>query len=167
MNPLLLESLALKHLDREGWRRVGISHPESVAAHSWGMCWLVMVLATDEIDKSKAIELAVIHDLAEARIGDITPHDGISKAEKRKRESKAITEMLADRPDLLDLWQEYEDNETPEAKFVHDMDRLDMALQARVYSSEFGVDTQEFLDSALKTIHDRDVEALIKQLATP
>ena len=164
MNPLLMETLSLKHLDREGWKRVGVDRPESVAAHSWSMCWLVMLLAPEDIDKSKAIELAIIHDLAEARVGDITPHDGVSKAEKRERETSAISSMLADRPDLLQLWHEYDEGITPEAQFVHDIDRLDMALQATYYTQNLGINTTEFLDSARKSIHHASVEALINQL---
>ena len=164
MNPLLIEALSLKHLDREGWKRVGVDRPESVAAHSWNMSLLVMLLAPEDIDKSKAIELAIIHDLAEARVGDITPHDGVSKAEKKARETSAISSMLADRPDLLQLWHEYDEGITPEAKFVHDIDRLDMALQATYYAQSLGLDTTEFLDSARKCIHHESVEALINQM---
>ena len=164
MNPLFLEALPLKHTDREGWKRVGILHPESVAAHSWGMCWLIMLLAPEDIDKAKAIELAIIHDLAEARVGDITPHDGVSKAEKRALESRAIASLLAERPNLQKLWHEYEESITPEAQFVHDIDRLDMALQASFYNRELGADTSELLESAQKSVQDPRVKALIDQL---
>ena len=83
LKQLLQEALLLKELDRSGWKRVGVENPESVAAHTWGMCWLILVLAPHEIDQLRALKLAIIHDLAEARVGDITPHDGVSKAEKK------------------------------------------------------------------------------------
>jgi putative hydrolase of HD superfamily len=41
----------------------------------------------DELDIAKCVQMAVVHDLAEATVGDITPYDGISKAEKEKLES--------------------------------------------------------------------------------
>ena len=79
MSRLLHEAFALKDIKRAGWTRIGIEQPESVAAHSWGMCWLIMALAPDNIDRPKAIQLAILHDLAEARVGDITPHDGVPR----------------------------------------------------------------------------------------
>ena len=38
------ETLALKAVDRAGWVRRGVTRPESVAAHSWGIAWLVLLL---------------------------------------------------------------------------------------------------------------------------
>ncbi|PXF23697.1 MAG: phosphohydrolase, partial [Methanobacteriota archaeon] len=67
----LLEALELKRLPRSGWLRVGVQDIESVAAHSWGAAWLVAALCPDGVDRGRALEMAVIHDLAEVRIGDI------------------------------------------------------------------------------------------------
>ena len=154
MSVLSDEVLGLKALKRAGWARVGIENPESVAAHTWGVCWLVVAYAPADIDAERALKIAVVHDLIEVRVGDITPHDGISRADKHARESEAAQLMMADRPDLLDLWEEYEANETNEAQFVHDCDKLDMALQALRYAREQGVDTSEFIASArLKITH--------------
>ena len=164
LKQLLQEALLLKELDRSGWKRVGVENPESVAAHTWGMCWLILVLAPHEIDQLRALKLAIIHDLAEARVGDITPHDGVSKSEKSRRETTAATNMLANRPDLLALWNEYNECTTPEAKFVHDVDRLDMALQAIRYGNFHNTDTSEFLVSAQKDIHDERLLALFARL---
>lgn len=158
------EVLALKHLDRAGWGRVGIEQPESVAAHTWGVCWLVLLLCPDEMDRNTALEMAVLHDLAETRVGDITPHDGVSRAEKQLRESNAIEQMLASRPDLQAIWKAYESQESAEARFVHDLDRLDMALQAVRYARDLGVDTQEFIESAAKDIDHPVVRAEINKL---
>jgi putative hydrolase of HD superfamily len=150
---LLDAVLTLKHLDRAGWKRVGISSPESVAAHTWGVAWLVLALCPEDLDGALALRLAVIHDLAEARVGDITPHDGVSREDKAALEQAAIAELCEHRPDLAALWQQYEDQQSPEARFVHDCDRLDMALQALRYARERDVDTSEFLVSARREIH--------------
>ncbi len=164
MKRLLQEALLLKELDRAGWKRVGIDGPESVAAHTWGMCWLILVLAPEDIDRSKAMYLAIIHDLAEARVGDITPHDGVPRNEKKRREATAIRDMLAGRPDLLALWEEYDAGTSPEARFVHDIDRLDMALQAVRYRTLHDADTSEFIASAQKDIHDARLSQLFDRL---
>jgi putative hydrolase of HD superfamily len=164
MIDLLDEALALKDVTRAGWLRVGVDNPESVAAHSWGICWLVIALDIPGIDQHKALKLAVVHDLAEARVGDITPHDGISQAEKQARERAAIESMLQDRPDLQGLWTEYDDGTSPEAMLVHDLDRLDMALQAVRYARTQGTDTKEFLRSARQSIHYSEVSVLLDRL---
>ena len=148
MKELLLEALKLKSLPRTGWLRAGIENPESVAAHSWGVAWLCMVLCPNDLNKLKVLEMALIHDLAEVRIGDITPYDGIDVAEKHKMESAAfveMTEQLCNRQHLRDLWNE----QSAEADFVKQMDKLDMALQAQEYGG-----LEEFIDSALEVLID-------------
>ena len=154
----LAEALLLKEVPRAGWLRAGVAEPESVAAHSWGVAWLVLVLCPDGIDRGRALAIAVLHDLAEARIGDITPHDGISHEEKQRREREAMTAMTASLGDeLMSLWLEYEEASTPEGRFVKACDKLDMALQAHRYRARDAVDTRSFVDSALRAI---DVETL-------
>jgi len=157
MKELLLEALKLKSLPRTGWLRAGIENPESVAAHSWGVAWLCMILCPDDLNKLKVLEMAIIHDLAEVRIGDITPYDGIEVAEKHKMESAAfveMTEQLCNRQHLRDLWNE----QSAEADFVKQMDKLDMALQAQEYGG-----LEEFIDSALQVL----IDPVHRELARP
>lgn len=161
----LLEVLQLKEVPREGWRRVGVPQPESVAAHSWGVAWLVLMLCPPELDRERALAMALVHDLAEARVGDITPHDGVTAEEKSRREREALAELLAPLPhrdSLTALWEAYEAGTDPEAKLVKACDKLDMALQAQRYAAG-GVDTADFIASALKRLDD----PLQRQLAQP
>lgn len=141
---LVREAFKLKALDRAGWLRVGVDRPESVAAHSWGVALLALLRCPAELDRPKVLAMALLHDLAEAWVGDITPHDGVPRAEKKRREAEAIAELLAEHPDLAALWEEAERGETDEARFVKQLDRADMEAQARIYA-EAGHDTQEFL----------------------
>jgi len=145
-----LHAYRLKHLQRAGWLRVGVQNPESVASHSWGIAFLVLQLCPAHLNRERMLELALVHDIPEVVVGDITPHDNINKQEKKRRETIAATKILP--PQLLKIWQEYEDNLTPEAQFVHMLDKLDMALQAILYQPQ--ANTQEFLDSAKKQIPD-------------
>ena len=158
--PGLVEALGLKAVDRAGWLRVGLERPESVAAHSWGVAWLALALCPEHLDLRRVLALAVLHDLPEVRVGDLTPHDGVDKVEKRRRERAAAEALFASRPDLLALWQEYEDHVTPEARFVHALDRLDMGLQAGLYARQ-GVNTAEFVESALRGLPD-ELRALLE-----
>ena len=140
----LLRAYALKALPRAGWIRSGIANPESVAAHSWGLSLLITLLAPQHLNHLRMHHMALAHDIPEVITGDITPHDGVSKSEKKEREAKAARSFLP--PNILRAWQEYEENQTPEAQFVHMLDKLDMALQAQIYAEQ--ANTQEFIDSA-------------------
>lgn len=142
--------MGLKALDRAGWLRVGLERPESVAAHSWGVALIALLRCPPELDLRRVLGMALVHDLPEVYAGDITPHDGLSREEKARREEEAANALFADHLDLLALWREYADDQTPEARFVHALDRLDMGLQAQVYAS--GHDTGEFLASARRAL---------------
>lgn len=146
------EWLELKHLPRTGWLRAGIESPESVAAHSWGMSILGMQLCPDELDKLRVLELCIVHDLPEVIVGDLTPHDDVS--------TKSVDEhaaMMRLAPQWISLLEEYEQCETPEAKFVKYLDKLDMALMARIYEENTGIDLSEFIKSARKIIGETNL----------
>lgn len=146
----LLQALALKDVARAGWVRVGVAHPESVAAHSWGVAWLVLVLCPPGLDRGRALAIAVVHDLAEATVGDLTPADGVSPEAKHLLERQALEALsgaLPDPSDVVALWEEYEHGTTAEGRFVKACDKLDMALQAARYAHL--APTAELVDSAL------------------
>lgn len=152
---LAAEAVRLKEVRRAGWLRVGITDPESVAAHSWGVALLVLLRCPPELDRGRLLAMAILHDLAEVETGDLTPHDGVSREEKHRRESIAMRRLLAGRPDLLALWEEAEARLTPEARFLKQLDTLEMGVQARRYK-ENGSDVSEFLAAAGAALGDLD-----------
>lgn len=160
----LVEALALKALARAGWVRRGVPSPESVAAHSWGLAWLVLQLLPDELDRERALAYAVVHDLAEVRVGDITPHDGVSGEDKAAREVQAMRAMRTRWPrgeQTLALWEAYEAQADPEARFVRQLDRLDMALQALAYARAGAEGMQEFVESARRVVCEPALVAIL------
>jgi putative hydrolases of HD superfamily len=148
----LLEGLSLKSLSRAGWVRKGVSGPESVAAHSWGICWLALALAPPELDLGKLLAYAALHDLPEVRVGDLTPADRVSKSEKARREHDAMAALARERPQLLAMFEAYEAQADAEARFVRELDRLDMALQALAYHQRGAAGMLEFVDSAAEVV---------------
>ena len=169
LRALLLEAIALKDVPRAGWIRHGIGSPESVAAHSWGVSWLVLVLCPPELDRHRALAMAILHDLPEVRCGDITPHDAISREEKDRLERDALRGLLEGSPrqdELSGAWEEYQSADTAEARFVKACDKLDMALQAERYSlTHPETSLQEFVDSALSKLQDSELAGLIQRSA--
>jgi putative hydrolase of HD superfamily len=167
----LLELVRLKQLARSGWLRIGVSRPESVAGHSWGVAWLTLLLLPDSMNRERALSYALIHDMPEVRVGDLTPYDGVAVEEKVQRERVAMAGLCAELPEgdrLVNLWESYAQQSDEEARFVRQLDRLDMALQAVSYAQE-GHDVREFMESALRHIEHpmllEIMEALSVELA--
>ena len=105
---------------------------------------------TGKLDILKCCRMALIHDMAEALVGDITPVDGVSKEEKSRRESETMDYICKNLlgkfngglngTEVRKIWQEYEDSETLESKFVHDVDKIELISQMveyeRLYKGE-------------------------------
>lgn len=128
----------LKHMKRTGWVIRKVPDPETIAGHMYRMAMLSFLVDNDEqLDKVKIMQMALIHDLAECIVGDITPHCGVSQDEKHRREDAAmetICKLLGNKgPTILEMFREYEKQESPEAKYVKDLDILDLIMQAYEY----------------------------------
>lgn len=164
---ILLEALRLKALARAGWVRVGVPSPESVASHSWGVAWLVLALAPEGIDLGRALAYATLHDLAEVRVGDLTPADRVAPAEKSRRERAALSGVASalGRADLLALWEAFEAGADREARLVRELDRLDMALQALAHHEAGHPGMRQFFDSANAAIRDPALRPWIDAIA--
>lgn len=131
----------LKATVRTGWVQHGVPAPESVAEHSWGTAFLCLCYGHEAgIDTSRAVTMALVHDLAEARTGDLAWNPGIDEEKKHERERSAVTGICASLSEqgaraqiIAELTTEYMDAESPEALFVRDMNLIDMVLQATRY----------------------------------
>lgn len=136
----------LKRLPRTGWLEAGIEKPESVAEHSYRTTLLAMVLADLQgQDAEKAMRMALLHDLAEAETGDLTPEQKRQKELACMRdEDEAMTRILSTLPKPLtkryrSLWEEYREVASPEAETAVQADKVEMLLQALEYE-EAGID---------------------------
>lgn len=134
-----------------------IPQAESVADHSWRVAALCMLLQQESsIDIAKAMEMAILHDLAESIIGDIAPADNVSKDEKKRLEHDAISyisEVLSNSSGstsdcrLMQVMEEYEARQSATAKAVKDLDLFDMLIQATEYEERYShINLQEFFD---------------------
>ncbi|KAI8365933.1 HD domain-containing protein [Radiomyces spectabilis] len=143
----------LKRTKRTGWLDNGIQNAESIADHMHRMGIMAMLIDDPSLNREKCIKMAIVHDLAEAVVGDITPHAGVSKEDKFNLEKNAMVSfqsMLGDTAmarEIADLWQEYEDAQTAEALLVKDLDKFEMIVQALEYEKSDHKKLQGFFDS--------------------
>lgn len=143
----------LKTTKREGWRRFGITDGESISDHMYRMSIITMFappsLKDRGINIARCTQMAVVHDMAESIVGDITPKDKVAKEEKSRREESSMTflttkllgsgtnEINGAGKEIMDLWLEYENSETLESQFVHDVDKLELLLQMVEYERKY------------------------------
>ncbi|GBC70149.1 hypothetical protein HRbin01_01857 [archaeon HR01] len=129
--------LGLKRLRRSGWVDAGVHNPESVADHTFGVAFLSMLASDmDGFGTADALRIALLHDLAEAYTGDLRPYQkrkiGLSLV--RRVEMAVVEWLLSDLPPrlrrrYLRLYRLYLEGKTREARLVHRMDKVELALE--------------------------------------
>jgi len=125
----------VKDLRRSGWLKRNVPCPESDGDHMFSTAFLVLLLAPEyQVNKCHCLELALTHDLQEIIAGDPVPGEK-TESEKYNSELTAMTEIskkLA-MPCLVEWFKEFEAKQTPEARFVKSLDKLDTCLTAAYY----------------------------------
>ena len=166
-------ALNLKKIPRQGWiDKLTMDNPESVADHSYSMALMSMVISDlENYNSEKILKMVLLHDLAESKIGDYTPGQ-IGSDEKKKLEQNAFLEIIERLPqsiksDYLKIWQEYEDNISAESKLVHQIDKLEMVLQAKDYEKKgYPKEKMEsFFESSKKEITDPKLKELFTKIS--
>ena len=166
------EFAQLKQLYRQGWLKRGVppERCESVAEHSLGVAILAIWLSHasfPELDKYKLLLMALFHDFGEIYAGDLIPSDAVSADEKQLREKGSIQEVLGKLPkgDLyLSIWEEFEQGKTPEAIFIRQIDRLEMAFQASISAAQGLIDPEEFFQTTAQALIDPRLKAIFSEL---
>lgn len=135
---VVLELQNLDRVPRSGWMLRGVAEPESVTEHSWHVLFLVWALGPriPGIDVARAVEMAVVHDLAEVRLGDLprTASRYLPEGAKKEAERRALEEILAPLPPRAgELWAEYAEGTSPEARLVKACDKLQLMVKASAY----------------------------------
>lgn len=157
---LLLEAQALDRVDRAGYALRGVADPESVAEHSYHVALAVWLLAPKDaaIDCGHAVAIALLHDLAEVRTGDLprTAARYLPPGAKAAAERAAFAELAAPAGErAVALFAEYLDGATREARFVRACDKLQLMVKVLAYErsgsgalAEFWANPANFPDTA-------------------
>lgn len=174
LSPFFHSVLRLKSIKRAGWvSKVKVEDAESVADHTFSLATVAMILSdTLGLDTHRVIKMALMHDLAESIIGDYMPDD-VTARQKIIKEKKAMEFILSSLPrwvreEYEQIWLEYLHNRTELAKFVHRIDKLEMALQANQYAKQGYADEllTPFFESAKAAVSDKGdiVSDILKSL---
>ncbi|MBA2339736.1 MAG: HD family hydrolase [Pyrinomonadaceae bacterium] len=158
----LLELQRLKRLDRTGWTLRGqMPGAETVAAHSYGVVVAAMLLADEikhrgvDVNVERVLRLAVLHDWAEARTGDL-PRAVLhyyGAETRRAAEERAFGDIVvplgkAQAESLKRLHDEYEERATLEARLVKAADIIDLLAQGLMFERAGARGLDEFWENA-------------------
>jgi putative hydrolase of HD superfamily len=162
MISILADLQCLKRLDRTGWVLRGLAPgAESVAAHSFGVAVAAMLLADEvrargvELNVERVLRLALLHDLAEARTGDMprTMAKYYGAEARRAAEDAAFGDLIGGLDEKLKdeygrLHAEYEERASVEARLVKAADIVDLLAQALAFERAGARELDEFWEGA-------------------
>lgn len=165
-------SAKLKDTPRQGWvDKLNHKDPETVAEHVYMAAVMGMVLSDLKGGNTeKILKMILLHDLAESVTGDITPGQ-LPKESKAELENDAMKKILGCLPEglserYLQVWDEFRQGSSEESRLVHQVDKLEMALQAKAYSRDGFAPEQlaPFLDSARNGISEKNIKEIFAKI---
>ncbi|MDR2340126.1 MAG: HD domain-containing protein [Deltaproteobacteria bacterium] len=157
----IYEALFLKHTPRTGYKFLGRGK-ESVAEHSFGVTLVSFALArmSGKADLERLLKMALFHDLAEARTGDlnymnkryVTAHEGLA--------TKDLAEGLPFEGELLGLFREWKEGASLEARLAADADQIDMLVELARHRADGSEAAAEWIRYALMRLKTEEGKAL-------
>lgn len=169
---------SLKETKREGWSLKGIENPESVADHNYRVAIMSMIILdkypslTTKLEKTRVYDLIMVHDWGVIETGDVISERGKKKlhhdGKSRERTTvRRLSEALgSEGKRYINLWDEYNRQTSPEAQFVKQVEKLEMALQALEYEQD-GYEAEkldEFWENAEKYLEGKSLEHIFREL---
>lgn len=172
----LAELTRLKSTPRIGWLLRGVRDVESVAAHSFGVAVIAMLLADRarargvEVNVERLLRMALLHDLTEARTGDLpsTIKRYFGKAQIKAADEAIAKEIFTElgdfRESYLELFFDYEHRASIESRLVKAADKLDLLIQSREYEKGGARSLEEFWETADSDFAELGIDDLISDL---
>lgn len=159
---LLFEASRLKRIPRLGWlvRGIGPADAESVAEHTYGTASTALFLSElveQPVDRGRLLAICLLHDLPETKTSDLIPSAVryLTPEVKRAAEQSAMLDIVnhSDRHrELLQLWQEFDEASSVEARLARDADKIEMLIQASEYERSGWRGLDEFWEG-LQDVH--------------
>lgn len=153
------------------------SRKENDAEHAWHMALMIILLqeyANEEVDVLRTVTMALLHDVIEIDAGDTYAYDEQAKLDQRERELLAADRIFNLLPEdqakkMREIWDEFEAQETKEAKFARTMDHIQPlmlnALSGGVSWKEHGVREEQILKRNERTaLGSKDLWTYAKEM---
>jgi putative hydrolase of HD superfamily len=155
----------LKRTPRSGWQFLGTGS-ESVADHVFRTALITFSLAAidDAVDGDKALRMALVHDLPEARTGDL---NYMNQKYSIADEDRAAADQTAGLPfgdELLGLSREYREESSPEAVLVHDADQLELLMSLKEQLDNGNQQAEDWIGFVLRRLRTEAAKRLARQV---
>jgi putative hydrolase of HD superfamily len=162
---LLFEARILKAIPRSGYHFLGSGH-ESVAEHVFltSMAGFVLAQMHPHIDRQRLLEMCLIHDLGEARTGDL---NYVQKKYVVADEKRAIGDLSKNVPfgkTIDGLFEEFSACETMEAKLAHDADQLALILELKTLCDAGYKGPEDWMPHIFTRLYTEGSRKLAKQI---
>ena len=149
----LFEMGMLKRTPRSGWQFLG-SGQESVAEHIFRTTMIAYVLAhlSGDADADRVVRMALFHDLAEGRTGDLNYMNQKYVTVDEERATEDMTRALPFGEEIRSLAAEFGAQASPEALLVKDADNLEMLLQLKEHQDVGNRNAEEWIPFTLRRL---------------
>jgi putative hydrolase of HD superfamily len=165
----------LKWVERTGWVREKVRHPETVAEHSWRLALLVILLADRlEVSGEKLLKTAILHDLEEIETKDPVTQRGAEQIvlHDEEWETEFVSGLIKGLPNekaIFEAWQAYPRNgagNTKESKILYQLGKLATCWQALEYelAGEGEGNFEEFWQNAYAHVDNQVILDIIKEM---
>lgn len=137
-------------LPRTGWLLRGVRPCESLADHSYGVAMVTMLLVDAlraegvTVDGERALRMALVHDVAEARTGDVPMPQKTAEMKHALHvlERGIVSHLLPAEPRAD--WESQERGESIEAQLVGAADKIQMMIKVLAYERAHRGHLEEF-----------------------
>ncbi len=156
-----------RRVSHEGWKLLGIRHPDNVAEHSLRAAQIGYALAVMEgYEKPEEVSaMLVFHDMAECRVGDLhkvaaryVEADEVRAAEDQTRELGEFGEKI------LGLWRQVEEKNTVAGRIAKDSDYLEAAVTGKEYVEQGHAFAQDWINAVSKAVKTESAKKLVAVL---
>lgn len=161
------EAEQLKNTMRQCWSSTG--KQESTAEHTWRLCLMVMLFEKylPKLDTLKLMKMCLIHDIAEIVDGDIPAIINVpNKSEKERKNLILLTKNLPEhlKNEILNLWDDYENIRSLEAKVSKALDKLETLMQHNVGQNPCNFDYEFNMTYGKKYTNEFEVLKIVREI---
>ena len=162
------EILHLKRVQRSGLTTIGITDIDSVAEHVCLASQIAYILGKMEgVNAEKAALMTLFHDNGEARVFDVCLLQRLYLNNANQSESRAFLDQIKEIPgenEIKALYQEFIDKKTAEAQIAREADKLELAVQAKLYINRGDKDAQLWIDTLRPSIQSESGKKLLQAI---